>query len=852
MASFDLNILPLHRVNGQDSADLPGLLAVIPPRKAARGREKDGLVIHLMLSGNAVFSADELAQLNHGAAGAFYQSPGSLTSAMRKAAETINTALLQRNLSTSGRGQYALGFLALAVIRETQCTLLLSGPAHAAWIGEGGARHIHDAALSGKGLGSSQNYQTYFSQVELHANDLLVLCGKFPKDWEADLLNERPSSSLDAAYRKLTFTKSDLNAALIQPKNGNGTITVLRPEVSPARSQPGPVPVIHEPEEPEAFDTPPDEDMEETLIAAPPVSFERKAPQELQEQPAASITEDELDRLVDLGAHLIQPSAYAIPPHPAETTPPVPKQEPASAPLPASTATPSTPRSFPPSIPRAKPAEPKSQPIPPPQLLSEPGEEEDEDEITRGEPIAANAEKPDAHAEATRQMAKVMVSGIRTGRRLNERLGDFLRRFIPRLLPGVEAEDESRQQRMFIVPTYAMVVIAIIIPLMFATVGSVVYLSKGQSVQYDELFAQARTEAQRAVSETDPARQREAWQNVLDLLDKADTYRQPEESKQLRAQAQSSYDNLMGIIRLEFVPAFTNGLGGSTQVSRMAASESDLYMLNAEGGDILHAAFTGRALEPDNTFQCKPGMYSGYEVGPLVDLLALPKVNSVGGTVLGIDTTGNLLYCLPGQVPQAFSLPALPNTNWGRITAFALDSGNLYVLDATSRSVWVFVGKDGAFNDAPYFYFGSQIPNTIDTAIDLSVSGDDLYLLHADGHISTCTYSRIEQTPTKCTDPALIQDPFPAHQGINIFADTNFTQMALTSPPTPILLLVDARNQGVFRFSPRTLELLNQIRGHAGEGNPFQPGPVGAMTVSPNYVLYIAIGNQVYFASNLP
>jgi len=46
--------------------------------------------------------------------------------------------------------------------------------------------------------------------------------------------------------------------------------------------------------------------------------------------------------------------------------------------------------------------------------------------------------------------------------------------------------------------------------------------------------------------------------------------------------------------------------------------------------------------------------------------------------------------------------------------------------------------------------------------------------------------------------------------------------------------------------------LQNQVTGFSGEGNPFQPGSVGAMTVSPNYILYLAIGNQVYFTANLP
>jgi hypothetical protein len=181
-----------------------------------------------------------------------------------------------------------------------------------------------------------------------------------------------------------------------------------------------------------------------------------------------------------------------------------------------------------------------------------------------------------------------------------------------------------------------------------------------------------------------------------------------------------------------------------------------------------------------------------------------------------------------------------------------MDNGNLYVLDATSRSVWVFIGKDSTFTDTPYFYFGNQIPPTIDTAIDLAVSGDDLYLLHADGHVSTCTFSRIPETPTKCVDPINYQDSLPAHKDINVFAQAHFTQMSLTTPPNSVILLLDSENQIVFRFTPRSLELQNQITGHAGQGNPFDPIPISAMAVSPNYVLYLALGNQIYFATNLP
>ncbi|HJS18282.1 MAG TPA: hypothetical protein VJ785_06025 [Anaerolineales bacterium] len=822
VSTFDLNILPIHRVNGQESAELPGLMALTPPRKTGRGREHDTLIVYLTLSGNATLSSFELHDLLKNTGTKFHQTSGSLTSAMRKAVENINTTLLERNLSTSGRGLQAFGRLALAVIRREQCTLLLSGPVHAVWVSDGKSRHIHDPALSGKGLGSSQSIQSYFSQVELNSQDLLALCGKFPKDWEADLLNERPPASLEASYRKLTLTQGDLNAALIQAHSGHGTITILRPEASLSRAHRS---------QPTVVETPAAAPAVEEVTASP-----TSDPQTADSVPTDPLTEEQIDALAGLAAHMVQPSAYAIPPQPESI-------------VPASTQEnlPSTPRTYPPSIPRTKWEEPISTPV----IESTPQEEEeDEGPELIEEPILVKSSvrkpKSNAHAEATHQMAKVMVGGIHFGRSLNERFQAFGGKFLPRLLPGAAPNQE------FALPTYVLVFIAVVIPVLVVTIASVVYLRFGQSVQYEELYSQALNQRAAATSETDPVRQRDAWLSVLTTLDKADTYRQTDESQALRADAQTNLDGLMGIVRLDFIPAFPNGVSGTTQISRLAASESELYMLDAERGDVRHASFSGQGLSIDSTFSCEPGTYAGYQVGTLVDILALPKVNALGATVLGIDATGTLLYCAPGQVPQAIPLPSLPNTNWQRITALALDSGNLYVLDATSRAIWVFVGKDSAFTDTPYFYFGNQIPTTIDSAIDMSVSGDDLYLLHADGHLSTCTYSRISDAPTRCQDPAPRINNYPAHRDIDIFALAHFTQIALTNPPNPVVLLLDSDRRSVYRLSPRSLEYQNQVTGYAGEDNPFQAGPATAMAVSPNYVLYLAIGNQVYFATNLP
>ena len=821
---------------------MPGLLAVTPPRKTARGRERDDFIAYLMLSGNTSFSKEELLKLTNDAAGLFYQSPGPLTSAMRKTADQINSKLLERNLTTTGRGQYALGLLVLAVIRENQCTLLLSGPTHAVWVSEGQSRHIHEPALSGKGLGAGQSVNTYLSQIELHPQDLLVLCGTFPRDWEADLLNERPPASLDASYRKLTFTKGDLNAVLIQAQSGHGTLTILRPETNTARSLVGQsttTPVISPPlvtEEPIASqptEAQAKQEIGELSSDLPPTELPEEEPVTTDQ---TALTDEKLDALADFAAHMVQPSAYAIPPQP-ESKIPRSKEE--------TQATTSGARGFPTSIPRAKPVEEKV-------TLEETPVEEDvplETPVESAPPPGKARRRRGrftANTAATRQVAKAMVGGIQTGRRVNESLGSFLQKFIPRLLPSADPN------RPFALPTYLLILIAVFIPAIVVTVASLVYFRFGQSIQYDELFAQATTAQGQAMSETDPSRQRDEWQRVLTYLNDADKYRDTEEAKSLRAQAQANLDTLMGILRLEFVPAFPNGLGNSVQISHMAASESDLYMLEAESGKILHAAFTGKSLQLDNAFNCQPGSYGGYQVDTLVDLIALPKANALNATVMGVDASGTLLYCAPDQVPQAIPLPALPNTNWGRITSVALDSGNLYVLDAPSRAVWVFVGKDSTFIDTPYFYFGNEIPANIESAIDLAANGDDIFMLHADGHLSTCMFSRLSDAPTRCQDPAPRVDNYPAHRDVNVFQLAHFTQMSLTSAPNSVILLLDSENQSVFRFSPRSFELQNQVTGYAGKANPFKRGSVNAMAVSPNYVLYLAIGDQVYFATNLP
>lgn len=723
------------------------------------------MVAYLLATGNAALTTGEAVQLASRAAVAFYETPGTLTAALRSAAEAINRPLYDRNISGPGHGQYAAGMLALGALRESQLTLLLSGPIHAYLLSAQGAQHIFDT-LSGRGLGLGQTTPHYFSQLTLQPNDRLLICARTPPAWEGALQDASPAS-LDATRRRLmSLTADDFSAVLMQATDGTGRVTVLRPASAERMATPAAAAVV-------------------APVAAAPVAAVPEMP-----EPRTS-----------------QPSAYAIP---AEPQPPMAAEQSASE------------DSLLGALPRADDAR---------------AAEADESQAPMQKERATRREP----SERTRQAARFATNALQAWRTGVDRFRQGLQRFMPRLLPGAE-------QNTWTLSGPAMAFIALLVPLVVVTIASVVYFRYGRSVQYEEYLVQAQDARAQAVSLQDAAAQREAWQRELFYLDKAESYNQSNETRTLRAEAQQSLDKLQGISRLQFQPVLNSGLG--VQIGRLAASENDVYALDAEHGGILHIALTNSGFQRDDAFNCAPGSYGGYTVGPMVDLLAMPTINTINATVIGIDAAGNLLYCAPGQVGQAIPLPP-PDTNWGRVKAMALDSGNLYVLDAQSHAVWVYVGKDGTFVDRPYFFFGGQIPE-LDDAIDLAVNGDDLYILHSDGHLSTCSYSRIETVPTRCVDPAPLVNPLPAYRDIDLFHEAHFTQMMFTPAPDTALLLLDSDSQGVFRLAARSLELQNQLRPLAGRDNPLPQGAVGAMTISPNHVLYFALQDRVYFASDAP
>jgi len=61
---LDLNLVSLYRVQGKSAAGMPGLAGMIPPRRAAHGRDRDRLIVYLALAGNVPFTVPDDARFS--------------------------------------------------------------------------------------------------------------------------------------------------------------------------------------------------------------------------------------------------------------------------------------------------------------------------------------------------------------------------------------------------------------------------------------------------------------------------------------------------------------------------------------------------------------------------------------------------------------------------------------------------------------------------------------------------------------------------------------------------------------------------------------------------------------------
>jgi hypothetical protein len=805
-AAFDLNLLPFYRIKGQEWPQLPGLQALVPPHRTARGREDDRLVIYLTFSGNEPLSASEYNQYAAQMAQQFYQTAGSVTSAIRSIAKTLNQSLVDRNLRTTGKGQYLIGRLILGVLHGSQLLVAQCGPTHVFHLSDTETRKVHDAQISGRGLGIGQATPLYFTKLDLNSGDQLVLCADLPSGWEAALLGKRLVSPEVLRRDLLTRTNDDLNAILIQVQAGKGNLSIQKMLPAPARSA-----------------TVADRHMaglgqSSRQVSVPPPAQAPARPSSQVEsgRPASRFSRLLAGQEPDAEAGIPKPGTY-----PQNASIPGPESKQNSQ-----------------DLPEQKPPRPVSRPT---TTMASPA-------IQSGRFVTAHAasELPEIkRSSAQRQgffrgLVKA-IQGLRAGTR---KITGSLEKFLPNLFPNPQ-EGEP------VVGGSSLAFFAIAIPVIIVTVAGLVYNQYGRTAKYQQNYNLAFEQATLAQSQTGAADVRHAWEIALHYLDQADLYQVTQESINLRQQAQTAIDNLDGIVRLDFQPAIVGGLDHSVQISRMTATNTDLYLLDASRGSIMRAALGSQGYEIDTSFECGPGLYNAINVGKLIDIEALQMSNDYNARVMAIDASGNLLYCGFHMQPEAVTL-SVPPLGWQGISAFTLDTDGkyMYVLDPPGNAVWVYRGTSGKFIDIPTMFFAQQVPQNMGTSIDIAANNSDLYLLFGDGHVTACPESHYEVVPLRCSDPVTFVDTRPDRQPTPLITDAIFNQITFAAAPDPMLYLLEPLTQAVYSFSSHSdsLELRGQFRTSIEQSNKLSNIPATATTISPNRYIFFSTSDQVFFA----
>ncbi len=811
---------------------------MLPPRRTARGRENDRLVIYLTFSGNNPFSANEYNQTGAQMARQFYQIPGSVTSAIRSVAETLNQLLVDRNLRTTGKGQYIIGRMILGVIHGSQFVFAQCGPTHVFHLGGKDVHQIHDAQISGRGLGIGQATPLYFSQLDLNPGDQLVLCADLPSGWETAILGTTLATTDSLRRELLTVTTEDLNAVQVEVQPGKGNLNILKamPAVVPdAVAQKHQPPVV-----------------EHSGLPVPAAATKSVAP---ESSPSF------VDQAIDPSTAAALDSATIVPP--VIPTSQVDSSQPASrfARLLSGsgteqsgditeTDTPQKHLETPPA--EIKPRVPavSSRPVPPPAVAQKPTASRPSAQTGRFVSGRLAGELPEIKRPITHRKGiyRGLANIMQGARGVTQKISRGLGKFLPNLLPNSNETDSQDGGS-------SLAFVAIAIPVIVVTIAGLVYARYGRVTQYNDYYGMAMVQAAQAHGQTDPAEVRRAWDSTLYYLDLADRYQVTQDSLNLRQEAQTALDNLDSIVRLNFSPAVVGGLDRTLQIDRMAATNTDLYLLDATRGNVIRATLGSQGYEVDTGFVCGPGQYGTLTVGKLLDIEALQMSNDYNARVMGIDSSGNLLYCGFNMTPEAVPLSP-PPLGWQGITAFTLDTDGkfLYVLDPSGNNVWAYQGSSGKFTDSPTLFFGQQVPQSMSTSIDLAANNSDLYLLFADGHVTSCPASHFAGVPLRCADPLTFVDNRPERQPGPRINDAIFNQMSFAAAPDPLLYLLEPLTRAVYYFSPRSdsLELRGQFRASVEQSNTLFNGSATAMTISPNRNIFFSIGSQVFYATNVP
>ena len=633
---------------------LPGFFGAAIPKRTARGREEDNLLMLLSQKSGEPLSADLVRKWLENSSAIFYKSSGSVTSAMRAVIFALNGRwAAKKNLLLPPEKPFSFRPSSLGVI-PSQTTLFLAstpGLSQAVLAKPGARAFFFDPDLDPRGLGLTQVPRMRFFQQAVDEGDVILFSTQFPAAFLAN--------SGGSAQPELKTLLDELESN--QP---------LPAEVGLARVRAGEGAVLWAAAIPEPTAA--------QSVAEPPAQTEPLIPAAEAEADFAAHAQMEVSAQLEAA------------PEPELTGG---AQTSAAAELPSEGAQ---------SVPEAVPIETEAAAELQPSLLPEqPAASGRRAARYYSEQTPEKAPRDRAAEKAARKLRRqTAYRKVADGAGTMNKLGEGL----AALLTGEKKRSVEEQTESAELSRGTKLLLAVLVPLLVVGILSAIYISQGQGSQYAYLMAQAQAAAENAAAMQGAAAQREAWQQVLSWLDQAETYRQSSELRALRVRAQDALDVLDGAVRLVYKPAYTSTMMTGLEISRIVSVGTDLSLLDKATGTVLHLSPSSGGYVPDLEFNCQPGLRDGVQVRELADVLAVPINNAARAPILALDANGNGLLCGVGKEPKAFALIP-PDGGFGKIQAVLYDAGRLFVLDTIRNALWIYRGANLEYTNPPDSYF---------------------------------------------------------------------------------------------------------------------------------------------------
>lgn len=462
-------------------------------------------------------------------------------------------------------------------------------------------------------------------------------------------------------------------------------------------------------------------------------------------------------------------------------------------------------------------------------------------QVPAGEPEPETAGESEAPAFQNANLKKAVGNTLRKGAEVVNKVDGLVKDTAQKVLPG-EADQPAQ------IPRSVKILIAILVPVIVVALAVVLINRNGRPTYFNAYLQQAQQLAVRADGQTnDQAARLQSLQESLYWLDKAGEFGSSDESSALRTKVQTGIDDLQGIIRINMVPALADPLSAKSNISQIVATNTDFYALDASSGQVMRFFASGSGYEQDTAFQCGPSENAVVkDIGPVVDMLAISSDNQYGATLLAIDGSGNLDYCVPGDAGYIVSLQP-PDMGWGEVKAITLYQNYLYVLDISGNAVYRFEGQSLSFPDKPTLFFDENIPS-LTNALDIEIVGYELYILRSNGEMVECTYSPIkDMKSTECTDPAPYLDTRGGQSNkVTTFPEAGFVSMRLTQAPDSSIYLLDAKGNTVYHLSyARSLQRVLYPR--ISDGGDMSGLAPTAFSISSGRMVFMAYKNEIFY-----